>query len=122
MSSGISGSASAVRLSRKQDGRGGVIGGWDDRNHPLHRTGRATGAPGGIADGVASCGPSPRLTPPAPKEACQATGLGRTRNGQDEDQREAQAANIVESIWAPWCRGARSMHSSLARGLGCEGD
>ena len=31
MSFGISGSASAVRLSRKQDGQGGALGGWDDR-------------------------------------------------------------------------------------------
>ncbi len=31
MSSGISGSASVARLSRRQDGRGGVLGGWDDR-------------------------------------------------------------------------------------------
>ena len=68
-------------------------------------------------------GPSSRPTPPAPKEACQATGLGRVRNGQDEseDQSGAGGKHRVQHRRSS-ASGARSIHSflhgaSAARGM-----
>ncbi len=57
-----------------------------------------------------------------PKEACQAMGLGRVRNGQsqDEDQGGAGGKHRVQHRRSS-ASGARSIHSCLARGLGREG-
>jgi len=57
-----------------------------------------------------------------PKEACQAMGLGRVRNGQgqDEDQSGAGGKHRVQHRHSS-ASGARSRHSCLARDLDREG-
>jgi len=99
MSSGIKGSASAVRLSRKQDGQGGALGGWDDRFRP-HRAGRATGPPGGIADGVTRGGPSSRPTPPAPERGVPGDGPWprEERPGRGSEWRRRQASRTASAF------------------------
>ncbi len=54
-----------------------------------------------------------------PKEACQAMGLGRVRNGQDEGQGGAGGKNRVQHRHFS-TSGARSTHSCLAQDLGRE--
>ncbi len=67
-------------------------------------------------------GPSSRPTLLRPKEACQATGLGRVRNGQDQDE-VPSGAGVKHRVQhrRSSASGAGSIHSCLARCLGREG-
>ncbi len=118
MSSGISGSASAIRLSRKQDGRGGAPGGWDDRIILCIARAAPRAFLTGLRVTVHQLGPLLLR----PKEACQAMGLGHARNGQDENQGSAGGKHRVQHRRSSASVGARrSMQSSLARARGREG-